>query len=372
MLDPRIKKLAHNLVHYSCDLKKGEKVLIEAFDVEDVSLIKEIIKETFLVGAYPVVKLNNNQVTKELLLGTSEEHAKLLAKHLIPQMKEMDAYIAISGGNNVFEYSSVPHDKLKMYSMHYSKPIHRDIRVEKTKWVILRYPTEGVAQLAGKSTEEFEDFYFNVCNLDYSKMDKALDALKTIMEKTDKVKIITPTTHLEFSIKGIPAIKCAGKMNIPDGEIYTAPIKDSVNGYIEYNVPSTHSGFRHDNIRFEFKDGKIVKATSTNTEKLEKVLNMDEGARYIGEFSFGVNPYIYEPMLDILFDEKIAGSIHFTPGACYKDADNGNNSAVHWDLVQIHRPEYGGGEIYLDDVLIRKDGRFMLKELEGLNPENLV
>ena len=203
-------------------------------------------------------------------------------------------------------------------------------------------------------------------------MDNALNSLKELMEKTDKVKIIAKNTNLEFSIKGIKAVKCAGKMNIPDGEIYTAPVKDSVNGHIEYNVPSTQAGVRHDNIYFEFKAGKIVKATSSNTKKLNEVLDIDEGARYVGEFSFGVNPYIFEPMLDILFDEKITGSVHLTPGACYKDADNGNISAVHWDLVQIHRPEYGGGEIYFDNVLIRKDGRFVLDSLKILNPENLV
>jgi len=372
MLDNRIKELARNLIFYSCGLKKGEKILIESFDLNDVTLIKEIIKATFEAGAFPVVRLQNTKVTRELLLGTSKEHSILLAKHIVPQMEEMDGYIGISAGNNVFEYANIPNEKVKTYSIYYSKPIHRDIRVEKTKWVILRYPTEGMAQLSGKSTDEFEDFYFNVCNLDYSKMNNALTPLKTLMEQTNKVKIITPTTKLEFSIKGMKAIKCAGHANIPDGEIYTAPIKTSVNGHIEFNVPSTYSGVRHDFIRFEFKNGKIVKATSSNTKELEKVLDMDEGARYIGEFSFGVNPYIYEPMLDILFDEKITGSIHLTPGACYKDADNGNISAVHWDLVQIHRPEYGGGEIYFDDVLIRKDGRFVLKQLEVLNPENLV
>lgn len=371
MTDERILKLAKNLVNYSCSLKAGEKVLIEAFDI-DSPLVVALIDEAYKVGAYPLVRIHNSKITKALLMNTDEKHSKLMAKHIIPLMEEMDAYIGISGGNNVFEYSSVPTDKMRAYSFNYSKPIHRDIRVEKTKWVILRYPTEGFAQLAGKSTDEFENFYFNVCNLDYSKMNEAMDSLKELMEKTDKVKIIAKNTNLEFSIKNIPAIKCAGHMNIPDGEIYTAPVKNSINGYINYNTPSTHSGFKHDNIYFEFKDGKIVKASSSNTKELEKVLDMDEGARFVGEFALGVNPYIYEPMLDILFDEKITGSIHLTPGACYKDADNGNNSAVHWDLVQIHRPEYGGGEIYFDDVLIRKDGRFVLEKLKGLNPENLV
>jgi len=191
------------------------------------------------------------------------------------------------------------------------------------------------------------------------------------MQNTDEVRIVAKDTDLRFSIKGMKAVKCDGHMNIPDGEVYTAPVKNSVNGYITYNTPSNYAGFKFENIRFEFKDGKIVKAIANNTEKLNKILDTDEGARYIGEFSIGLNPYITKPMEDTLFDEKIAGSIHFTPGSAYEDADNGNRSAVHWDIVLIQTPEYGGGEIYFDGKLIRKDGRFVIKDLEGLNPENL-
>lgn len=371
MLDERVAKLAKNLINYSCNLKAGEKILIEASN-DCSALVVELVKEVYSVGGLPLVRISNPDVTKELLMGTSIEHSKLMAKHVIPLMEEMDAYIGIAGGSNVFELSAVPSKSMKAFTFNYSQPIHRDIRVTKTKWAILRYPTASMAQLAGKSTKEFEDFYFKVCNLDYSKMNKAMDALKKLLDKTDKVKIIAKNTDLEFSVKNIGAVKCAGHMNIPDGEVYTAPVKNSINGHIQYNTPTTHSGIKHENIAFDFKDGKIIKATSSNTKELEKVLNLDEGARYVGEFALGVNPYIFEPMLDILFDEKISGSIHLTPGACYKDADNGNSSAVHWDLVQIHRPEYGGGEIYFDDVLIRKDGVFVLDELKGLNPENLI
>ena len=221
------------------------------------------------------------------------------------------------------------------------------------------------------STEKFEDFFFDVCCLDYGKMEKAMQPLVDLMNRTDKVRILDAKTDLNFSIKGIPAIPCAGHCNIPDGEVYTAPVKNSVNGYINYSAPSIYNGIRHDNVRLEFKDGKIVKATSSQPEAIEAVFNTDAGARYVGEFAIGVNPYVTSPMLDILFDEKIAGSIHFTPGACYDEAPNGNNSAIHWDLVHIQTPEWGGGEIYFDDVLIRKDGRFVLPELMCLNPENL-
>lgn len=160
--------------------------------------------------------------------------------------------------------------------------------------------------------------------------------------------------------QGYSCIKCAGGCNIPDGEVYTAPVRDSINGVITYNTPSEYNGFTFENVRLTFKDGKIVDCDGNDKERLEKVFNTDEGARYVGEFAIGVNPYITKPMNNILFDEKIAGSIHFTPGNCYEDAPNGNKSAIHWDLVLIMTPEYGGGEIWFDDVLIRKDGRFLL------------
>ena len=281
----------------------------------------------------------------------------------------MSAYIAVRAGNNTSELSDVPPKQLNMYSR-LTRPV-LDRRVNETKWVVLRYPNPSMAQLAGSSLERFEDFYFDVCTLDYGKMSKAMDSLVALMEKTDKVEIKGPGTDLTFSIKGIPAIKCDGKCNIPDGEVYTAPVRESMNGIISYNTPSEEQGFTFENIVFEIKDGRIVKATSNDDTRINQLLDTDEGARYFGEFAIGVNPYILEPMKDTLFDEKIAGSFHLTPGAAYEDAFNGNKSAVHWDLVMIQRPEYGGGEIYFDGRLIRKDGIFTLPELSCLNPENL-
>ena len=228
-----------------------------------------------------------------------------------------------------------------------------------------------MAQLAGMNTEEFEDFYFDVCNLDYSKMAKAMEPLVDYMNRTDKVRITGPGTDLTFSIKDIPAVPCCGHMNIPDGEVYSAPVRESVNGKITYNTPSVLQGFTFENVCLEFENGKIVKATANDTERINKIFDTDEGARYVGEFAIGINPYILKPMKDTLFDEKIMGSFHFTPGSCYDDAYNGNHSAIHWDLVCIQTPECGGGSIWFDDVLIRKDGRFVLPELECLNPENL-
>lgn len=370
MKDPRIAQLAKNLITYSIDLQKGEKVLIENFGLQR-ELVTALVKEAYAAGGQPYVLLKDRIVDRALLMGASDEHFNNIANYEANVMKDMDAYIGLRAGDNITELSDVPAENIQVQGRTVGKKVHRDIRVPKTKWVVLRYPTASMAQLAKMSTEAFEDFYFDVCNLDYSKMDKAMDALKKLMEKTDKVHLKGPGTDLTFSIKDIPAIKCAGNANIPDGEVYTAPVRDSVNGTISYNTPSPYNGFTYENVQLTFENGKIVNATANDTEKINKVFDTDEGARYVGEFAIGVNPYILHPMGDILFDEKIDGSFHFTPGQAYEKADNTNRSDIHWDLVCIQRPEYGGGEIYFDDVLIRKDGKFVLPALEQLNPENL-
>lgn len=368
-MDIRNTKLANLLVNYSCHVERGEKVLIEYEGSETKPLIKELIKEIYKQGGKPYVNIMDSEIKRELLLGCDEAQLEFVREYQLHQMQGMDAYIGVRGGNNSAELSDVPSEKLNLY-----EKVLLDVlnyRVDKTKWVILRYPNYSMAQMAGTSLDSFADFYYDVCTLDYAKMSKAMDALVELMNKTDKVHLVGPGTDLTFSIKGIDAVKCAGECNIPDGEVYTAPVKDSMNGVISYNTMSLEQGFTYENIRFEVENGKIVKATANDTEKINALLDTDEGARYFGEFAIGVNPFILHPMKDTLFDEKIAGSFHLTPGMCYEDAPNGNKSAVHWDLVMIQRPEYGGGEIYFDDKLIRKDGIFVISELEGLNPENL-
>ncbi len=371
IVDQRIEILAKNLVTYSCRVEKGEKVLIESLGEESKLLVKALVKEVYAAGGHPFVTLKDQSVTRQLLKCMDKNQAELMAKYELERMKDMDAYIAIRGSENASELSDIESKNMKIYTDYFMKPVHLEERVNNTKWVVLRYPNNSMAQLANTSLESFEDFYFNVCNLDYSKMSKAMDSLTSVLDRTDKVRIVAQGTDLTFSIKGISSVKCSGLRNIPDGEVYTAPVKDSINGVITYNTPSVYQGTTFENIKFKFENGKIVEATANNTEKLNEILNTDEGSRFIGEFAIGVNPYILKPMKDTLFDEKIAGSIHITPGQAYKLADNGNRSAIHWDLVLIQRPDFGGGEIWFDDVLIRKDGIFVIEELEVLNPEKL-
>jgi aminopeptidase len=368
MLDPRIGKLAGILLSHSVSLKEKENLMIEVRG-EGRDLAKELVKQAYALGAYPYVRFVDPQIQRELLLGTSEERVKNLVKWEEGMWKEMHAYIVINGFTNDSETSDVPVEKRRIQQLT-SKPLN-DYIISNKKWLLLNYPTPAMAQNANMSTEAFEDFYFDVCTLDYKKMYDAFLPLKELMNRTDQVRLVGPGTDLTFSIKGIPNVICAGDGNIPDGEIYTAPVRDSVNGTITFNASTLYMGTKFENVRLTFKDGKIVEATANNTKRLNEILDSDEGARYIGEFAIAVNPYILHPMNDILFDEKIAGSFHFTPGQAYEVADNGNRSSVHWDMVNIQRPEYGGGEIWFDGVLIRKDGLFVLDELKGLNPENL-
>ena len=368
-MDTRVKKLSDLLVHYSCNVQKGEKVLISYEGECAKPLIRQIIKDVYACGGLPYAEVRDSAINREILLGCQEEQIEFLNEYQLAQMRGMQAYIAVRAGGNTAEMADVPSEKLNMYSK-LTRPT-LDYRVNKTKWVVLRYPNNSMAQLASTSLEAFEDFYFDVCTLDYQKMSSAMDSLVELMNKTDKVEIKGPGTDLTFSIKDIPAIKCDGERNIPDGEVYTAPVRESMNGTISYNTPSEEQGFTFENIVFEVKDGKIVKATSNNNERINQLLDTDDSARYFGEFAIGVNPFILHPMKDTLFDEKIAGSFHLTPGAAYEDAFNGNKSAIHWDLVMIQREDYGGGEIYFDGTLIRKDGIFVLPELKCLNPENL-
>jgi len=368
MTDPRYKKLADLLVNYSTELKQGDRILLDMIDVPDEFTV-ELIRAVRAAGAKPFVETRHTRVGREQLLGIDEKQASDIRDIEMFRMKNMQAYIAIRGADNMNENSDVPSDRVQLYSK-VIRPV-QDYRVNKTRWCVLRWPTPSMAQAAGMSTEAFENLYFDVCTMDYAKMGKAMLPLEKLMKKTDRVHLKAPGTDLSFSIKSIGAKMCKGDRNIPDGEVFSCPVKNSVNGTIQFNTPTLYSGTKFENVRLELVEGKIVSATANNTKRLNEILDTDAGARYIGEFSLGFNPYILSPMCDILFDEKIAGSLHFTPGQAYEDCGNGNKSAIHWDMVLIQRKEWGGGEVWFDGELIRKDGIFLTKELKPLNPANL-
>lgn len=373
MKDPRNTTLAQILVDYSVGLKPGDTLYLEVKGKEALDLGKEIVRLATERGATPFWFYSDESVIRQFLMHAGEQQFRRLAELHLEMMRRADAYLAVRGSDNPFDLADVPREQMERWNTLFYKPVHLDQRVRHTRWCVLRYPNNAMAQLAQTSQEAFEDFFYRVCCLDYERMSRAQDRLFDLMMNTDQVRIKGPGTDLTFSIKGINCRKCDGHRNIPDGEVFTAPVRNSVNGVITFNTPSLYQSRVWTGISLTFKDGRIMKAwADSNVEELNRILDTDEGARYVGEFALGVNPFILNPMKDTLFDEKIAGSFHFTPGQCYDEASNHNQSAIHWDLVCIQRPEYGGGEIWFDEKLVRKDGVFTDPELErGFSAENL-
>jgi len=368
-MDSRLSKLADILVNHSTKVQPGDHVLIQSVTEVDHLVVQEIVKAVGEAGGHAHVSMRDVAVTRQLILSGSEEQFKMYADWECYRLSKMQVYINLRSPRNAYELADVPPNKFKSYQTIFGKA--QSEAVYKTRWVTTRIPNPSAAQEARMSTETYEDFYYNVCTVDYNKMSRAMDPLKKLMKKTNMVKITGNGTDLSFSIKGIGVLKGDGTDNIPDGEIYTAPVKDSVNGVITFNTPSINQGFAFKNISLKIENGKIIEAHANDINRINQILDTDEGSRYIGEFALAFNPYILHPMNNTLFDEKINGSFHLAIGDSLEGADNGNKSAIHWDLVTIQRPDYGGGEIWFDDVLIRKDGRFVLPELYDLNEENL-
>ncbi|MCM2270974.1 MAG: aminopeptidase [candidate division Zixibacteria bacterium] len=365
MKDKRNEILGRQLIDYSLRLQKGEVLYLEIKGKETLELGKQIVRIATEKGAVPFWFYNDESLIRQWVKSATDAQYQVQKELHLKLMERADAYIGLRGSDNPFDLADIPSEHMDKYNTLFYKPVHLEERVKRTRWVVLRYPNNAMAQLAQTSQESFEDFYFDVCCADYAKMSKAQDMLFKLVDATDQVRIVSPGTDLRFSIKGIPPVKCDGHRNIPDGEVYTAPVRDSVNGMITFNTPSLYQGVVYNQISLTFEKGKVVKATAdANVDKLNKILDTDEGARYVGEFAIGVNPFILHPMKDTLFDEKIAGSIHFTPGQCYDEAYNGNQSAIHWDMVLIQRPDYGGGELWFDNKLVRKDGVFVDAAME--------
>jgi aminopeptidase len=371
MPDQRWEALADILINHSTRLAAGERVLIDCFDLDDSTLPRLLVQKAARKGALPLIETRDTRMIRELIKNGCEEQMRLLGEYELYRMERMHAYIALRGARNINEMADVPADKMNLYNTHYLKPVHFECRIKKTRWCVLRLPNPSMAQQAGMSTEAFETFYFDVCNLDYARLQRTLRPLAERMAAARTVHVTGPETDLRFSIAGIPVVACAGEMNIPDGEVFTAPVRDSVEGHVRFNAPTIYQGSSFDGVRLEFSQGRILRAdcTSGDVKKLRRIFDTDPGSAYVGEWSIGCNPRILHPMRDILFDEKIAGSFHLTPGNAYDEADNGNRSKIHWDLVQIQRGDYGGGTIAFDDEPIRVDGRFVPPELQMLDPE---
>ncbi len=366
MRDPRHDKLATSIAAYSLDLQPGDVFHIELRGMSTIPMGQALVRAATKRGAVPFVFFNDDRFIRPFLLEASEAQISSLGDFQRAMMERTDAFVSIRGSDNLFEMADVPAETMAMAQTHILKKVHLDVRVAKTRWVVLRWPNEAMAQAAQQSQESFEDYYFRVCTLDYGALSRGMDPLVACMDAAEDVHITGPETDLRLSIKGLPVVKCDGTRNIPDGEVYTAPVRDSINGHVHFNAATIYNGQPFDDIRLRFEAGRVVEASAADaaqTAALNGILDSDEGSRYVGEFAIGVNPEIHAPMRDILFDEKIYGSFHMALGNAYDAADNGNKSRIHWDLVQIQTPAWGGGEIRFDDTLIRKDGEFLPEDL---------
>lgn len=367
MIHPKEKKLAEIFLHHSLRVKPKEKVLIICSETAGLNLVKAVFIETLKIGAYPLVDLEeiDYELNRSFTGGLRYQFFRLANQWQLNYLPEeiieakinwADAFVRISSTLNSADLAQIEPKKLtdrqKLVMPYFEKII------DKNRWVLTWVPTPSFAQKAGLSFDWLEDFYYRSCLVDYKDMEKRLKSLEKVMDKGEIVRIIGRNTNLTFSIKGRLAQACFGERNIPDGEVFIAPLHQTLNGKIYFDLPTTALGNDVSGIYFEFRKGKVINAKAEIGQKaLEAMLATDEGAQYIGEFSFGANYAIDRPLKDPLFDEKIGGTIHLALGRAYREKRGGgtNQSAIHWDLVKDMR--LTGSQVTIDGKTILKDGR---------------
>lgn len=355
MADDRIQKAAKIIVDYSTKVKKGEYVQIIA-DYAAKDIVLEVYKQVLLKGAYPLVHLSVPGMAYTYYKHATDEQLKHFPKLAMHEMKNTDAVIFIGASSNTKELANIDPKRIAVRQKT-TEALFKE-RSENTKWVIFYYPTGALAQGAGMSLEEFSDFVFGSVIVDYKKMSKSQEKLKKLIDKGKKIRITAKNTDVTFNITGRKGVKCDGRYNLPDGEVFTSPVENSAEGAIEFSYPALLQGKEVEGIKLEFKKGKVVKATAKkNQDFLRKVLETDKGSKFVGEVGIGVNYKINKFVKNILFDEKIGGTIHIALGKSYKEAGGKNESAIHWDIVTSLKK---GGKIYIDGKLVQKDGKFLI------------
>lgn len=355
MVDLRIKKLADILVNYSINVKKGNKISLN-FGIEAKELALECYKLILQNEAFPLIRVS--------VPGFGYQFYKLATDKMLikkPEMelyraKKLDGTISIGAEYNTRELTNIDPKKISLRSRTV-KPIS-NIILKKNNWVICEHPTDSMAQEAEMSLEELQDFVYSACLQDWKKMSKKQDKLKKILDKGNKAQIIGDNTDISFSIKGRQGIKCDGHRNMPDGEVFIGPVETSTKGYIQYSFPAIKNGVAVPDVRLEFKNGKVVKTkASKNEQYLQQMIKTDPGACRLGEFGIGLNFGIKKFIRNILFDEKIGGTIHLALGMAYKEGNGKNESAIHWDMIKDLRQ---GGKIIIDGKVIQKNGKFLI------------
>jgi len=360
------KALAKKILEYSVELQPGENVMLQLVGLNGIGLLRAMVEVARSMQAHPFIDIVDTEIQRLLL--TSGDLAfweRQASVDQLPLMKQMDAYVGIRASQNIYEQADVSGAANKAYAKGLLDPVHFQERVNNTRWCIMRYPSEAFAMNAKMPTSRFIDFFYQSCLLDYNRLAEAMKPLEERLRTTREIHLQGNGTDIRFSVEGQNWIPCTGKRNIPDGELFSSPILDSVNGHIRY-APSVYQGKPFEFVELHVENGVVVNFDSSNNAALEEILATDQGASRFGEFSFGTNPVIEQPMYDILFDEKIYGSNHLTLGNDYEIAPNGNHSNIHWDLVCI------GPDVYLDGKLVRKGRLFVDEELAVLNPDNLL
>ncbi len=357
LIDPRLNKMADILINHSLKVKKGERVLISA-DILAKPFVLVLYEKLIKKGAAEIrVQFDSYEFAEIYFKNASQKQIKIFPKISFSEMKQIDCYLAIRASGNRKALSKI--DAFKIAEREKTiRPI-LDWRAEKTRWVIANFPCEAFAQEAEMSLAEYEDFVFKgVGGVDWKKLAKNQEKIKRLVNKAKNVRIIASDTDLTFFIKGRKAISDDGEKNMPGGEVFTSVVEDSANGHIKYSFPAIYMGREVSNIRLEFKKGKVIKATADKNEKdLNKIIDMDKGARFIGEFGIGNNFQITRFTKDILYDEKIGGTIHLALGKGYKETLSKNKSALHWDMICDLRKD---GELWFDKKLVQKNGKWLV------------
>lgn len=359
----KIQKLAKIMIGYSIALKKGEKLMLRGYGFDSYPLIKELYREAMKAGAIQVdVRFSVDELTRIFFDHASKEQIEYITDLDKKVADSYDAMIQVVADENPFELGEVNIKKLNM-SAKARKPLS-DI-LHKKRWCLFYYPNVASATFAKKNLEQWEDFVFDCSIKDWKKEEKMQAKFVNLMSKVDKVHIVGKETDLHLSVKKQIWRKCCGTHNMPDGEIFTSPLRTSVNGVIRYNVPTHYQSQDFEWVKLTLKDGKVVREESNNQKGVTEILNSDAGARYFGEFAFGLNKEIMNPTRQILFDEKMGRSLHMALGKCYDECPNGNDSTVHWDL--IFRFDWAGAELWFDGVKVYSKKKWIDKRFAFLN-----
>ncbi|MCL2149884.1 MAG: aminopeptidase [Dehalococcoidia bacterium] len=367
MADIRIEKLAELLVGYSVGVKPGDKVAIVAPAIA-APLTRAIYAKVLQAGGFPWVMASSADTMELLYRYGSREQLEYVHEGQRLITEKYDVRIVIIGEENTKALSRIDPAKMVIYDQartELTDAMMRRSAAGELRWVLAPYPTNAFAQDAEMSLGDYEDFLYKACLPDlvdpigyWQKVATEQERIVQWLKGRDQVHVIGPETDLRLSVAGRTFINCAGKFNVPDGEVFTGPVEDSAEGYVYFSYPAIESGREVIGIRLHFSQGRVIKATAEKNEDfLLKTLDTDAGARYLGEFAIGTNEGITQFTREILFDEKIGGSFHMALGAGYPETGSRNKSAIHWDMVCDLRD---GGEIRVDGELLYRNGKFVI------------